>query len=173
MPKKRPFRRYLRGKVNQEISIGTIGSKAANATVMPDSVSEKAWISSMRASWALSNYTPVADAGPILVGVAHSDYSTAEIEEFLETLGSWDEGDLIEQERARRRIRVVGVFEEPEDTTDVVVLGDGGAITTKLGWMLQSGMSLKTFTYNLGGVSLSGATTPNLAIRGHVNLWPA
>jgi len=66
-------------------------------------VVESTWISSIKATWALSNFTSVTNVGPIMVGIAHSDYSATEIEEFIENANSWNEGDQVAQEVAKRR----------------------------------------------------------------------
>ncbi len=163
--------RYMRGKVNAEIAFSGVGPKAANLQVFPDLVTVRTRISSVVATYSLSNYTPVADAGPWLVGLAHSDYSAAEIEEWIENTGSWEEGNLIQQEIADRKIREVGVFDDPDAAADSVVLNDGLPIKTKLNWILTIGQTLDVWVYNLGAASQSGATSANMACRGHANLW--
>ncbi len=166
-------RRYLKGVINAVDAPGALGSKAVSTTDFPDTVSEKTWISSIVASWSLANMTPAANAGPFLVGVAHTDYSNPEIEEFLESVGSWDEGDLVQsRETSRRLIRQVGTIGMPDDASDIVELNDGKPIRTKCGFYLQSGQTLQLFVYNLGGSSISGTTSPQFHARGHVNLWP-
>ncbi len=170
---RRKFRRYIRGVVNVEDTLGTLGSKALNLEIFPDSVTERCWLSSIDAAWTLSNFTKVADAGPLLIGVAHSDYSNTEIEAFLESVGTWDQGDLVQsREIGKRFIRQIGIFETPNAVTDSVRLNDGKKIHTKCGWYLNTGQTLNLFTYNLGGVSLSGASAPNVAGRGVAHLWP-
>ncbi len=107
-----------------------------------------------------------------MVGVAHPDYTSAEIEEWIENLGSWEEANMVQQEIGRRRIRRVGVFEDPDDPTSAVVLNDGKPIRTKCGWMLTTGQGLRMWAYNMGLVALA-TTDPNVHIEGHCNLWPA
>lgn len=168
----RRFRKYLRGVINSELTFGSIAAKAANSTDMPDTVFEKTWCSAMLATWSLGNFTKVADAGPVLVGVAHNDYTSAEIEEFLENTDSWNEGNLVQQEISKRKIRIVGSFQDPANALDSVVLNDGKQIRTKIGWSIASGQTLKVWVYNQGGVGFSGATTARINVRGHCNLWP-
>jgi len=129
---------------------------------------------------ALERETPLVDIedvgperqGPIVVGVAHSDYSDSEVEAWFENTGSWEQGDKIQQEVARRKIRLVGVFDTPESASHVLVLNDGKPIRTKCGWMLTTGQTLKVWAYNAGTSALSN-TVPIVEQSGHANLWPA
>jgi len=167
------FRAYQRGIVNVEQAFGALGPKVLAGQDFPEVVVEKTWCSSIDVAWTLSNVTPVADAGPILVGVAHNDYTNAEVEEFLENVNSWDRSDLVQsREIGKRFVRQIGIFEMPDSVTDSVRLNDGRKIHTKIGWMLQSGQTLKMFSYNLGAVGMSGASAPNVAGRGVAHLWP-
>lgn len=127
-------------------------------------------MSSIVASWTLSNFTPVVNSGPLAVGYCHSDYSTPELEQYLENVDSWNEGNLVQQEIGRRKIRLVGIFEAPTAATESTVLNDGKPIKTKLNWLLSAGQTVNLFTYNLGSGSVS-TTIPKVAVRGHANLW--
>ncbi len=169
---KRKFRRYLKGKVNMSFNITTLASKDVASQAVADTVSERAWVSSVRAVWSLSEFTPGNDIGPILVGVAHSDYTAAEIEQWVENAGSWTEGNKVEQEIARRYIRQVGVFETPDDAADSVSLNVGKAITTKCGWILNAGQTCSVWAYNQGTAAV-GTTVPQINIDGHFNIWPS
>ncbi len=168
----RKFRRYLRGAVDIKGSLTTLGTKDVVSFVDSDSVAEKAWLSSVVATWSMDNLTPTGGVGPIVVGVAHSDYSSSEIEEWLENAGSWKEASMIEQEIGKRRIRQVGTFRIPSLATDGIVLNDGKKIHTKCGWMLTTGQTLRVWAYNSGTANVD-TTVPVLDVTGHVNLWPA
>ncbi len=171
--RRRKFRRYLKGIVNLEMNFLAIAAKAANIELFGDTVVEKTWVSSLVCDWTLSNMTlPVAGAGPVLVGVAHSDYSVAEIEEFIENLNSWNEGDLVQQEIAKRKIRIVGSFDFPDSAQHSTRLANGAKIRTKLGWSLSTGQTIQAWVYNPGTQSFSGSTTAIVGLRGHANLWP-
>ncbi len=162
----------MSGVINAELTLSAIATKAANRAEFPDQVTERCWLSSIDAIWTLSNYTPAADAGPLLVGIMHSDYTVAELEEFIENVNSWNQGDLVQtREIGRRFIRQIGIFETPADATVSVRLNDGKSIHTKCGWMLNTGETLDVWIYNLGGASIDGTTAPNLAGRGTAHLW--
>ncbi len=167
----RKFRRYIRGQVDDLTLGGTLAANTVVGTNMDETVNERTYVSSIVATWFLDQFTPLANAGPVMVGVAHSDYSDAEIEAFIETTGSWNETDQIAQEVGKRKIRIIGVFDTPIDALTTVVLNDGKPITTKLGWILTQTQTLKLWVYNVGVIAFA-TTNPNIRAEGHVNLWP-
>ncbi len=87
-------------------------------------------------TWALSGFTPAVNDGPVTVGIAHSDYTDAEIEEWYEQSGSWEQASLVGQEIGRRQIKVVGTFRIPPNTTTdtVIVLNHGNVVKTRVKW---------------------------------------
>ena len=165
------FRRYLRGNVDERISFGGLGALGLNKQNFDSVVNERTYVSSIRATWTLDGYTPTQNAGPIVCGVCHSDYSAAEVLAWFTATGSWNETDLIAKEVANRKIRIVGTFPTPDAATDAVVLNDGKAILTKLGWILSQGQTLAQWVYNSGSQSVA-ITTPDVRATGHANLWP-
>ncbi len=170
---RRKFRQYLKGQIEHTLALATLASKDVIGSNVGDTVIEKAWLSSVKATHSLAFPTPLAGDGPIMVGLAHSDYTDAEIEEWIENAESWNSSDLRSQEQARRKIRRIGIFpmSETGDLTSSKVLNDGKPIRTKCGWMLDTGMTVKFWAYNMGSSAL---TTGRLyQVQGHVNLWPA
>ncbi len=77
--------------------------------------------------------------GPIIFGLSHSDYTSAEIEEWFEAQGSWQQGNQISNERASRKCRMIGTIKDPDAD---IVWNDGKAKRVKLGWVLQEGQTL-------------------------------
>ncbi len=175
MPKKtsgRKFQKYLRGQVDELTQPDSLAARTLAATNFDETVNERTYASSMVAIWSLDNFTGGVAVGPPMVGVAHSDYTAAEIEEFVENTGSWNEGDLVSQEVAKRKVRIVGTFElEGSSGNEVITLNEGKPIKTKLGWTLLQGQTLKLWTYNLGTAAFL-TTIPNIHCEGHINLWP-
>ncbi len=106
-----------------------------------------------------------------MVGIAHSDYSDAEIQAVIDQTLSWNEGDKVGQEVAKRLVRRIGQFGQPGDSLAPVVLNDGKEIKTKLNWILLQGQTLKLWAYNLGTGAVA-TTTPIVTAQGHANLWP-
>ena len=171
-PKSRRRRgKYIRGSVDEFLSLGTLAGKVVISEIFDETVNERSLISSIVATWTLRNYSKATDDGPVMVGVAHSDYSSAEIEEVLENTGSWSEGSKIEQETSKRLVRVIGTFAPmPVDVNDAAGLNDGKPIKTKLNWIVNQGQSLQVWAYNLGSGALGAS--PIVSVNGHANIWP-
>ena len=163
--------RYIRGTVDEELAMGTLNAKVVVSAGFDQQVVERTLISSLVATYSLKNVTPSATAGPVLVGIAHGDYSAAEIEEWIENTGAWSEADLVGKEVGARKIRKIGIFGNTGSVNDAAVLNDGKPVKTKLNWILTTGQSLQAWAYNLGTGSFA-TTDPSIDIQGHANLWP-
>ncbi len=163
--------RYIRGDMDEQLGLSTLGAKVAIKGNFDQVVNGRTLVSSVVAAWSMTSFTKSTGDGPILVGIAHGDYSAAEIEEFLEATGSWDEGDLVQQEIAKRKIRRIGIFENPADEAASVSLNNGTKIKTKLNWILNDGATLSLWAYNTGTSPLA-TTNPTVQALGHANLWP-
>ncbi len=161
---------YMRGVVNAELTTSVLAAKTASKSDFADVVVEGTRISSILAAYSMQNFTLAVDSGPIMVGVAHSDYSVAEIEQYIENVDSWNKTNLIQtREIAKRFIRQVGIFENPKAITESVSLNDGKKIKTKLNWPLATGQTLSLWAYNVGTQGL--VTAVDIDCRGHANLW--
>ncbi len=175
MPKhgRKNMGKYIRGNVDEALPLGTLSGKAVVAIVFDEVMVEGGRITSVVGSYAMEGFTPTAGDGPIRVGLAHSDYTAAEIEEFIENAGSWDPGNKISQEINSRRIREVGVFSsEGQGVAAVggpVTLNDGKPIKTKLNWYLTTGDTLDLWAYNSGGGNLT--TGAEVHLSGHANIF--
>ncbi len=163
--------RYLRGSVDESMLLGTLAAKDVILQAFGDTVKDRTFISSLIARYSITAFTKSTSDGPILVGVCHSDYTAAEVEEWIENADSWDEGNMIQQEIAKRKIRMVGTFQNPVDEAAADVLNDGKPIRTKLNWILNQGQTLNLWAYNQGGSPLA-TTDPVVQAFGHANLWP-
>lgn len=161
--------RYIRGNVNEVLALGTLAAVTLVSVVFDDSVSERTLISSLVASYSIEGLALVAGDGPVMIGIAHSDYSDAEIEAWIENAQGWREADQIAREVGQRKVRVIGTFSQ-NVADGAQVLNDGKKIKTKLNWILNAGQTLDLWAYNLG----SGALTTGSVVyaNGHVNLWP-
>ncbi len=163
------FKRYMKGNVDENMALGTLAAAALISNLWDEAVDTATRVSSAHLSYSLDQLT--SPQGPILFGLAHSDYTDAEIEEVIENTSSWTEGDLIGQEVGRRKIRIVGQFvsEELAGVVDVR-FNEGKPVKTKLNWILQEGQTLRMWSYNKSSTPLSG-TDPTMRANGHVNLW--
>lgn len=171
---KRRYRPYLKGQIEFDLEFGSLAAKDVATGVHGQTLTEQAWLSSIRCAYALTDVTPTTqDAGPVMFGVAHSDYASGEIESWIENTGSWDRGNLVQQESAKRKIRKIGIFERADSDTieQPSVPFDGNFKTTKCGWQLFSGDTVQFWVYNMGSGAFA-TTTPNMHVEGHANLWP-
>ncbi len=168
--RRRSMGRYIKGNIEEDISLGTLGAETI-ISAASDTVQDRAILTSIDATWSLANYTPAANDGPIMVGVAHSDYSDTEVEQFLELDTSWAEGDKVDREVMNRLIRRIGVFDTPSDAAASVTLNDGKPIKTKLNWILNTNQGVNYWVYNTGSGAL-GTTDPVVHIEGHANIFP-
>ncbi len=163
---------YLPGNIDVDMGLGTLA--ANTATLGPtNTVTESTRCTSIKNVYSYSGYTTAVDQGPIMVGVAHSDYSLAEIEAWIEQTTSWAAGDLIAKEISQRKIRKIGIFPIGGSAGSVGtanVLNDGRPIRTKLNWMLHTGQGLNFFSYNLGSAALA-SSSPNVNVQGKANLF--
>ncbi len=170
--RRRRMGRYLRGNVDEELALTALAAKDVVGAVFDEVVNERTRVTSIEATWSLANFTPIANAGPVIVGVAHGDYTDAEIEEWIEQSGQWNEGNLVSsREVAKRLIRQIGAFETPDDAADISVLNDGKSIKTKLNWILLQGQTLRIWAFNSGSAAIA-TTVPQVGANGHVNLFP-
>ncbi len=167
--KGRNFSRYLKGRVEVKMSVGTLAAVTGKVQVFDDTVTTEMRVSSLEATYSLETFVAASGDGPLHVGIAHSDYDLAEIEQWIESTTGWDEGDLIGKEIMQRKIRQIGTFRGLDNTSSIVVLNDGRPIKTKLNWLLTEGDTLDLWIYNAGSGAIGG--DPALNCSGHVNLW--
>ncbi len=135
-------------------SVSVVGGTTANGAVaagaISNTVDDRVWAMSLSGTFGSRSVTP--GEGPIVIGVAHSDYSAAEIEECLEAQASWDQSDLVARERARRKVRTIGIFANEAAAN---TLFDGREKKVKLGFMLEPGMTLDFWIWNKSGATLT------------------
>ncbi len=166
----RSMANYLRGAVDEELDLGSLAARTLISTPFDEVARERMRVTSVVGTYTLSDVTVATGDGPVLVGLAHSDYSDPEIEAWIENSGSWDEGDLVQQEVAGRKIRKVGIFESKDLAAESAVLNDGKPIKTKLNWVFKTGQTVDLWAYNMGS-SAFATTNPTLRLQGHANIF--
>ena len=164
MPRKSNMNNYQRIPVQQEEALDTLGNGTGLVEALTGSFTTPIRITSVDAVWSLRNVT--GGEGPIVFGVAHGDYSLAEIEAWIElTLGSiTGPGDMQDREVANRLIRRIGAFSAA--TTDETI-NDGKSLKTRLNWLIPDGKTLQMWTYNASGATLT--TGAIVRCSGHLN----
>ncbi len=164
------FANYLRGSIDEEVSLTTLAAATLTSAPFDETVTETTRISTIIVAASLSNWTDIANAGPILFGVSHSDYTEAEVEEYIEQTASWSAADLVGKEVSGRKIRRIGVIGGGATAAEAAVWNDGRGRKFKLNWTLNTGQGLRLWAYNLGSAAVA-TTVPVLELTGHANLW--
>lgn len=148
--------------VSATLALGTLANITSIKQDFPDTVDKPTFSVSADLVWGLTN--PTSAEGNIIVGLAHGDYTQAEIDEYIENQGAWGTSSLQEQEVARRKIRVVGTF--PSNNGQDIVLNDGKPIRTRLRFSLDAGQTLSFWAYNRSGAALT--TGSSVIVNGTV-----
>lgn len=169
--KKRPSRRkrnnLIAARNTNGLSLGVLANLDVVAEIFNGVVDQRCWVHSWKGTVALRDLTP--GQGPIQVGLAHSDYTAAEIEEWIEASGAWGTDDKISQEQSRRKVRLIGVFNGENDSES---LQDGRPIKITCKWYIEEGQSLQVWAYNQSGAAFS-STVPVIVMNGTTFMTPA
>ncbi len=153
---RKPRRKKLYAPIaDDSLALSTLATKDVIAAVIGDNPGIEMYAKMARLSWALIGLTE--GDGPIVVGIAHEDYTDAEVEAYIENSTSWVSQDLIAQEIAQRKIRIVGqlTFRNP-------VLNDGKPIDTPMRWVNGDGQTMRFFAYNAGALLLTTGAVLNV-----------
>ncbi len=142
--------------IQGSLNLLTLGNEVVLSTdLFPGALTEDFYAISADISAEIINLT-AGEGDPMHCGIAHGDYTDAEIEENLEVsfLGP---GNKISQERARRLVRKTGILvAETEAQTKLQLKGKtgDGLIRTKLKFVVQSGQNLSLWVWNQSGSAL-------------------
>lgn len=146
-----------RNNQNTALAVETATGALADQTVLAaplSSVSDEEYRAISLKLW-LSIRAHTAGEGPILVGVAHNDYSVTEIKQYIEATATMTRNNMIAAEQANRFIRRLGVFAGDAVTE---TLNDGNPIHVKLNWHVVDGTALQIWAYNQSGATLTTGT---------------
>ncbi len=155
--------KWLKPRLNQEIAIGALAADTLVSEGGGTAVDSSVLVTSIDVMIGIHNHT--AGEGPLVIGVAHSDYSDAEIEAWLENLSSWSSEDKIAEEQARRLCRSLGMIGGAQVSER---LWDGRQRKFKLNWRLGEGQALNFWCFNSDSNNLTTGTVVN--IDGHANV---
>ncbi len=156
--------KYSRVPVATGVDLGAlVAGDLASAAIGP-TMKNEGRVSSVELAWSLRDLSN--EEGPIYFGVAHPDYTSAEIEESVEA-DVTGPGQMIERERGNRLVRMIGVFSgQGEDEK----FNDGRPVKTKLNWVFQDASKpLAYWAYNISTVTLT--TGARLVGIGHLNVF--
>ncbi len=166
MAKKRAKRSFnLRPvRVNSGMSIGALASADVISAAITNNATNNMRVVSAHLAYTWADIQATIDDA-LAFGLAHGDYSAAEIEECLEAGGAMDKGDKIALEQSNRLVREVGQFSGLSG--GVVGAGaavnDGRPIKTKLNWNLSIGEALQVWVRNNSGVVYTTGSTLSTA----------
>ncbi len=136
------------------LSLGTLADNDMISGTLTNNAIDSLRAMSLHGTWTLEGAT--ASEGPITVGVAHGDYSAAEMEEWYEAIGSMNRSDKIAAEQAQRLCRRVVTFGALQ--TGAEVTNDGKPIKTRLNWLISPGLNIAAWAHNdSGGALTTGA----------------
>ncbi len=135
--------------IENSLTLGTLNTNVVVGGAMHTASDNEFRALTIRGLWSLNNFT--IGEGPIVFGVAHGDYTDAEIEAYLEEDASMARGDKIAAEVAQRLVRQIGIVSgEAADET----INDGKPLYTRLNWKLATGQFLRAWAWNKGGANL-------------------
>ncbi len=144
-------------------ALGTLANATLIGSDLTPVADEEYRALSLNLLWAARGAT--AGEGPIVVGIAHGDYTDAEIEAWVEGTAAMSRGDLIAQEIAQRKIWRVGVF---SNLGSDEVLNDGKPIRIRMNWHVVEGDIIRQWAYNQSGAPLT--TGQNIVTNGSLHL---
>ncbi len=169
MPKKGTARKFNLRKVliNSSMSPGALATLDVAAGLVTDAVVNSMRFMSLNCSYTWADIQADIDDGMVF-GVAHGDYTAAEIEECLESFASISPGNKIAQEQAGRLVRSIGTISSAGQAAGGgVSFNDGKRIKTRLNWLMVPGDRLNLWVRNSSGVVWT--TGSGLLIAG--DLW--
>ncbi len=136
-------------RVTSSTALGALAALDVVSGAITSAPTERIRVVSAHLSFSLADLTATDDGCEI--GLAHGDYTAAEIEECLESQASIDAGDKIANEQANRLVRSIGTFSDTDTAGGSGDLNDGVPIKTKLNWVLQTGETLNIWARNGSG----------------------
>ncbi len=157
MAKKSQRRFNLRKvRIAASTAVGALAAGDVISGAMTAVSANKYRVTSIKASYAIADKAVIDDTQQF--GIAHSDYTAAEIEECLEATASIDVGDKIAQERANRLVREIGTMVDYGESTDGG-FNDGRPVKTKLNWTIGIGDTLVLYVRNGSGTVYTTGST--------------
>ncbi len=136
-----------RVRVQQSLAPGALATGDVTVGPLTAAITDPLRIVSVNFTYAITDVKAVPDDG-FEFGLAHSDYTAAEIEECLENQSAIDLGDKIAQEQANRLVRHIGIMTGQTAVNAGYTFNDGRPVKTKLNWRMSSGDTLNLWIRN-------------------------
>jgi len=143
-------------QVDTSLPLSTLASNDLIGGAMTTVSNEAFRVLSIQGMWTMHNLT--AGEGPIVVGVAHGDYTDTEVEASVEADESMIRVDKIVQELADRLVRRTVTFAgfTPEE-----VANNGLPVYNRLNWAHATGQALRMWVHNRSGGTLTTGAVVN------------
>ncbi len=147
MARKRRGFNLRRVRVATSLSVGALATLDVSSVELTAASANAYRVISTNLSYSITDVGATIDDGQEF-GLAHSDYTTAEVEEAIEAGGSVDIGDKVAQEQANRLVRTIGMMAGQPGTGASLSFNDGRRWKTKLNWHIGIGKSLRLWVRN-------------------------
>lgn len=149
-------------------------SEAGLSRDLTDNATENFIATSLEATYTLAveQAAEPNGVGPLMIGIAKSDYTIAEISEWVTNTSGFTRADLRQQEISKRHIKHVGEFHLESIASAAklrVELNDGLPIKTPLNWRILTGTQIQVWIFNNGDVSVVATGGQDLFINGQIN----
>ncbi len=141
--------RLRKVRIQSEFAIGALAADDVIAAAITANVADKLRLISINLAWTIADIAAVAD-DTFQFGVAHGDYTAAEIEECLEAQAALDLGDKVAQEQSDRLVRTIGVISSAGGTNvgGSVQFNEGRPMKTRLNWLMSEADNLSGWVRN-------------------------
>ncbi len=157
-PRRRRRFSLRRVRIAAFVTVGALASLDVTSGSITNAVSDPIRVITADLSISIADLGATIDDGQE-IGLSHSDYSAAEIEECLEAAGAIDRGDKIANERANRLVRSLGQVTETASAGAGLDWNGGQPKKIRLNWLLNTGDSITLWIRNGSGVVwTTGAT---------------
>ncbi len=153
-------------RINAAVAIGALAALDVVSGAVTAASTSTYRLISVHAAYSIVDAGAGADDGQTF-GLAHGDYSAAEIEECLEATTAIDAGDKIANERANRLVRVLGTFAGTALAGGGVQFNDSQPVKVRLNWLMTIGDTLTLWVRNASGAVYT--TGASITIAG--DLW--
>ncbi len=139
-------------RIQSSLSIGALASADVISGAVTNNASNPMRLVSAHLSFGISDLAALIDDG-FMFGIAHGDYTAAEIEECLEAGGTMDQGDKIALEAANRLVREIGIITKSTGGTigSGLSFNDGRPVKIRLNWKLSIGKAFQVWVRNNSG----------------------
>ncbi len=147
--RRRSNRNFVALPVNDGITLATLADNAVIKNTSPAILTEDLYMISTEIVVSLQGIT--VGEGAIIFGMADNDLTVAEIAENL-TTDQLDPNDIIARERARRPVRVLGIFSAEVANR---ALNSGMPLKKRIKLTFGSAKGFCFFAFNRSGASLT------------------